>query len=312
MRYQRPALHLQVQRSARASSSITLTASGGTTYAWSPLAALSSTTGPAISASPNSSRIYTVTVTNANGCTATAGTSISVPNIGVTVSATPATACYDGSSQLAASPIGTYGLSVISPALLPISGATTGPSGDDLSGSVTLPFAFNFFGTSYSQLFTSTNGYVSFSSLTAFDNTVAGRTAQTFPSATTPNNLIALSMADLLPTASQIQYFTSGSAPNRIFVIDFTNVGSYNAGTPSGNVTGQIQLYETTNVIEIHVSSVNHGATTFPNTLGIENATGTVGLSPTGRNNVVWNASTPEAYRFSPGNFTYAWSPATN
>ena len=150
----------------------------------------------------------------------------------------------------------------------------------------------------------SDNGYISFATIGSGINFY---TAQTFPIATVPNNVIALAMVNLAPTAGSIRYFTSGTAPNRVFVIDFNAVPHFNT---TGTLTGQIQLYETSNTIEIHLSSETN--TTLNKTVGIENATGTVGYAPAGRNNAIWNTATPEAYRFTPSTptFTYNWSPA--
>ncbi|MFH0866102.1 MAG: gliding motility-associated C-terminal domain-containing protein [Bacteroidota bacterium] len=75
-------------------SSTLLSASGGTSYAWSPSAGLSSTTTSNPTANPTTSTTYTVTVTSSGGCTATdaitvnvnttptanAGTDASIPN----------------------------------------------------------------------------------------------------------------------------------------------------------------------------------------------------------------------------------------
>ncbi len=49
--------------------STTLTASGANTYTWSPATALNTTTGATVIASPTVTTLYTVTGTNANGCT---------------------------------------------------------------------------------------------------------------------------------------------------------------------------------------------------------------------------------------------------
>ena len=57
-----------------AGGSVTLTASGGTSYAWTPTTGLSSSTSASVTASPASSTTYTVSSTNA-GCT----TTLSVP-----------------------------------------------------------------------------------------------------------------------------------------------------------------------------------------------------------------------------------------
>ncbi|MBL0329486.1 MAG: gliding motility-associated C-terminal domain-containing protein [Bacteroidetes bacterium] len=52
-------------------SSTLLTASGGITYSWSPAVGLTTTSGANTTASPTQTTVYTVTATNANGCTAT-------------------------------------------------------------------------------------------------------------------------------------------------------------------------------------------------------------------------------------------------
>jgi hypothetical protein len=75
-------------------ASATLTASGGTSYAWSNM-----TTGAAITVSPTTTTTYTVTVTNGNGCTATATSTITVnplPTAAITVAETSGTANNDG------------------------------------------------------------------------------------------------------------------------------------------------------------------------------------------------------------------------
>lgn len=58
--------------------SVTLTASGASTYTWSPATGLSSTTGTAVTASPTTTTTYTVTGTDVNGCTATFSVTITV------------------------------------------------------------------------------------------------------------------------------------------------------------------------------------------------------------------------------------------
>ncbi len=87
-------------------TSTTLTASGATTYSWSPGTGLSATSGASVIANPNSTTVYTVTG-NTGGC---AGTNIST----VTVSATPtvnvnsSTICSGSPTTLNASGATTY------------------------------------------------------------------------------------------------------------------------------------------------------------------------------------------------------------
>ncbi|MEW6467510.1 MAG: PKD domain-containing protein [Bacteroidota bacterium] len=60
------------------SGSVVLTASGASTYVWSPSTGLSATTGASVTASPVSSITYTVTGTAGNGCTASASSTVTV------------------------------------------------------------------------------------------------------------------------------------------------------------------------------------------------------------------------------------------
>lgn len=59
-------------------NNVSLTASGGVSYSWSPSAGLSCTTCNNPTANPTTSTTYTVTVTDANGCTNTAAVPITV------------------------------------------------------------------------------------------------------------------------------------------------------------------------------------------------------------------------------------------
>lgn len=56
----------------------TLTASGAQTYLWSPPNGLNMTTGPTVEASPSTTTQYTVTGTDANGCTNTATVEVEI------------------------------------------------------------------------------------------------------------------------------------------------------------------------------------------------------------------------------------------
>jgi predicted transcriptional regulator len=84
-----PSASVAGTNSVCAGTSTTLTASGGDTYLWS-----NGATGASISVSPANNTTYTVTVTNANGCTATA-------NRAVTVNAVP-TASVSGNNTICA------------------------------------------------------------------------------------------------------------------------------------------------------------------------------------------------------------------
>ena len=89
-------------------TSITLTATGGTSYSWSNGTAIVGTTASISVSAPG---LYTVTVTGANGCTATAvqniTQNISAPNVTITPPATTILTCTTTNINLVASG-GTY------------------------------------------------------------------------------------------------------------------------------------------------------------------------------------------------------------
>lgn len=86
-----------------AGESVQLTASGGTTYSWSPSAGLSNPNIANPVATPTASTIYTVTVTNAAGCSATASVTVNV-RAAVTLTVSPnVTICAGSSTTLTAS-----------------------------------------------------------------------------------------------------------------------------------------------------------------------------------------------------------------
>lgn len=87
-----------------AGQSVTLTASGGTSYSWS-----SGQSTAAITVSPTTTTTYTVTGTNAAGCSNTANKTITVTPLPVlTVSATDNTICPGTPISISASGGGTY------------------------------------------------------------------------------------------------------------------------------------------------------------------------------------------------------------
>lgn len=305
---------------ASGSVSVTRTGPAGGAYSTSPATGLTiNTSTGAITPSSSTAGTYTVIYTyNSGSCssiTATTTVTISVPPT-VTASASPATICTGGSSQLnaIASSSSNYTVSSIAHNSLAPSGSPTilwnTTTDDGISSAIPIPFSFNFYGNAITQFYVSTNGHIQLQ-----NSSGASNTEQTLPTAATPNNVIALSWDDLVvdPTSnpgSLVRYFMNGTAPNRIMVIDYVSLRFYLGSGQT--VTGQIRLYESDNHIEVAATTVNDNGTSRTKTLGIENSTGTLGLSPAGRNNIVWNTSN-EAWAFypPPSVFTYAWSPAT-
>lgn len=171
---------------------------------------------------------------------------------------------------------------------------------------ITLPFTFRFYGNTFNALNISTNGWIGLGS----SNTTATGYGVALPNAAAPNNVIHAITCDLtfagVTNAAVLQYFEVGTSPNKKFVIDYSNIKFF-SGTATANV--QVILYETTNVIEIHTFNCTNTAVTKAQ--GIENSTGTVASVSTGRNNTTTWSGMPNAYRFTPDNINFTWSPGT-
>ena len=89
-------------------SNTVLTASGATTYSWSPSAGLNSSTGASVTASPTATTSYTITGSN-NGCNATTIKILSVkttPVISATSTPTSCPSSSDGLIDVTISPAG--------------------------------------------------------------------------------------------------------------------------------------------------------------------------------------------------------------
>jgi hypothetical protein len=240
------------------------------------------------------------------GCPAVnAGTDVALPcgtnctNLTATAFQTGATTAY-GVSQIAYTP---FSYTAGTPILVNI---------DDVwSSTINLPFTFCFFGNAYTQVVVGANG------LLTFDLTRAGQFCDwdlshgsTIPTTDVFGNTIMAAYQDIDPSVGgSIQYQIIGSAPSRIFIVSFyqipmyANLGSTCAGR---NYTGQIAIYETTNVIEVY--NEHKDACPPPGFLqwnegraieGIQNASQTVAYVVPGRNNTVWTANN-DAWRFTP------------
>jgi len=159
---------------------------------------------------------------------------------------------------------------------------------DQVSGAIPIPFPFRFYGVPVTELFISSNGFVTFTA-TLDDGCCTG---EPIPSASALNNLIAGFWEDLNPASpalppGRIRYAlheTVGPPGNRQFVVGFYTVHHFSSGVFP--VTFEIILHERGNAIELQYGSVPSDGGTH--TVGIENADGTIGLQ-IARGNVSFN-----------------------
>ncbi len=183
-------------------------------------------------------------------------------------------------------------------AFVPTNPSTNLPLNDDFnglenSGAVAIGFNFDYFGNTFSNLYVSNNGFVTFAPVANGNDF----TTASIPNAGVDNNMIAFAWTDLDPDAGgSIDYFVSGVAPNRKFVLSFTDVPNW---LSTAIVTAQLVLHESSNLIEIYGTDIQSGGIGSQATQGIENADGTIGIAVPGRNNVVW-ATTDDYVAFVP------------
>lgn len=145
-------------------------------------------------------------------------------------------------------------------------------SDDQVSVGIPIPFPLQFYGVAVTELFISSNGFVTFSP-GQLNGCCSG---QPIPSTDSPNNLIAGFWEDLNQPQGNIRYAlheTVGSPGNRQFVVGFYNVPHYSSGP---QVTFEIILHENGNAIELQYGAAPSDGGTH--TVGIENADGTIGL----------------------------------
>ncbi|MFH6972330.1 Ig-like domain-containing protein [Flavobacterium petrolei] len=108
----------------------------------------------------------------------------------------------------------------------------------------TTPFNFVFGGVSYSQIQVSSNGLLSFKN-TAINETFYGKTATDI----SDRKPFLAPLWDDLANTSVPRYVVTGSAPNRIFKIEWSGQ-KWNYLSAANVISFQVWLYETSNIIE--------------------------------------------------------------
>ena len=117
------------------------------------------------------------------------------------------------------------------------------------------------------------------------------------------HNAIMPAYQDMNPSVftspeGNIQYQTIGTAPNRMCVILYKEIGQFQCGIEECNYMSVI-LYETSNNIEIHVGKKTTCGTWNGSLAiqGIQNSNGTIAHMTPGRNNTIWVAD-QDAYKW--------------
>jgi hypothetical protein len=182
---------------------------------------------------------------------------------------------------------------------------------DQFYGPFSIGFDFCFFGTTWTQFYVGTNGWLSFSPIP--NTTTDPWIGNTIPSLTNasgqniPRNCIMGPWRDWNPAAgvgSYISYTLQGTAPNRRLVVIW-HTPLFQCSTLWGDF--QIVIHETTNIIDNHLVNVPTCAT-WPNSgtftpgygvQGIQNFNATKWVEVPGRNATSWIAQ-GESWQYVP------------
>jgi hypothetical protein len=312
--------------SAGGSVGLTANVVNATGITWTPGTGLSSTNQAVVTASPTTTTQYSFSATVA-GCGAVNGniTVGVIPGASFTPSYTPDPLCAGGSvtlnSNLSSSNFGVSSVT-FAPATQPGTGVTTLASGGvattALSGgglddggwaNIPIGFTYNFFGSNFTSLAAGTNGLVMFGPVPGF-GTAPGELGQfsfsgppVFPNTGNPGNVIGLMLSDMnfSNASSSLRYWNDGIAPTRRFILS----GTYAQFSGGALTTVQLMLYETTGIVEIHITS---SAATTSRTVGLQNATKDIGAVAPGWSSRTTTLTTAEAWRFTPGaSYTFQW-----
>ena len=179
---------------------------------------------------------------------------------------------------------------------------------DEAQFSIVLPFAFTFYGTSYSTVYADTNGALYFGSDANID----------FNNSTLPSSNISapvmLPFWDDLYTTDGIYTQSFGNPGDRRFVIQW-NADTYNSKADGNAGKFQVILYEKNNLFNFNYLDVNFG-----NSADDKGASATIGTQEDSTNAALWSYNSnanladtrnilysPYADTFNDGNFNTLW-----
>ena len=164
------------------------------------------------------------------------------------------------------------------PAAVAFTPAGTLPYTNDDVTPVSLPFSFVFYNISYNTAYVGANGNVQFQT----EGTSNSPTSFEFSGNTALTPFIAAFYADLLPNSAPASrtYATLGAAPNRQFIIRYSNVpyffdpaiyaSSANYPAHNSSLSCDVLLYETSNNIELRYYAVAQASSNFQVDIGIQ------------------------------------------
>ncbi len=174
---------------------------------------------------------------------------------------------------------------------------------DDGYGFVSLPFSFNFYGSTYTEVYPSTNGLIAFGTGTTSYSDVP------LPSSSVGAGIVAGYWADMELAFGSVYSRTTGSSGSRVVTIEYSNFTPLNG---SDTINFQVRLYEATGVIEIlYGASTGSGPT---GAAGVQDPFGADGAAPSCSSSAIQSSSACSFLDFPSGTllvFTPGAGPVT-
>jgi subtilase family serine protease len=158
---------------------------------------------------------------------------------------------------------------------------------DEGVAELTLPFAFSFYGKSYSKCTVTVNGLVIFDNGSpaecdgSFGSFSSCTKPHNFPDSAAPNAMLGIWWSDMDLSSGSASYTSSGTSPDRIFSIKYSQWGAYDFFGADAFRNAQVDFHERTGAIRVYFGSISLAATNVDEaSFGIEDGTGQSGVSP--------------------------------
>jgi|GEM_PF-5262522 len=186
---------------------------------------------------------------------------------------------------------GTY-TGLPAPKVLGASTTADNSATDDAVYAAPLPFAFTFNGVAYTSLSVSTNGFVTFGSVTPQVDLY-----NPLDATTTYSGAVAVLASDLAGSSTagnlgELSYSTLGNSPNRSFVVQWKHFARFGSNRSDEDLNFQLQLSETTNTISLVYGPCALSPQPMPQQVGLRGRSSSDAASRVVANNGNWDAST--------------------
>ncbi|WP_144282891.1 fibronectin type III domain-containing protein [Chryseobacterium echinoideorum] len=187
-------------------------------------------------------------------------------------------------------------------------------SGVTTSGSNVITNVASFQGIAVGKALNNVNGIPTNATITAFDE-VAGTITMSAPATSSSSSAVVRYGSGKVFTS------TIGSAPNRVFVIEWIGYNDYSTSvTGSNHLNFQLRLAETTNIIStVYGPSYNVNTTVRTNEIGLRGATNSDFNNRSGSSTTAWNATlsgttnsasvSRDNVNFPASGLTFTWTP---